>query len=203
MSGGGSFNFSAAPPPLVTDFRFAMQFQVPGSGGALFSSATLPLESTGDIALVEVQLLSSSGGSPGSILDSILVTSQVSGTPALVNAISTTFPELQGGDVYFLAVDVKPQLTTSNRWGMTTFSGDPRGPSVEVWSAVNSEPLGGPGPSQVGFTVRAVGVPASEPSTLVFVVTGFPLILGLCWARVWGWSARGRRNPAWVGDGKA
>jgi PEP-CTERM motif len=182
MSGGTSFSFSAAPPPLFTDVRFAMLFQVPDGGNSPFSSAVLPLESTGDIASVEIQLLSSSGGNPDSILESILVTSQVSGTPALVTAMSTTFPELQGGGTYFLGVDVRPQLTTSGRWGLSTLSGDPRGPAVEVWSAVNSFPLGVAGPSQVGFTIRGVAVP--EPSTLVIVATGLSLILGLCWRRV-------------------
>jgi len=76
------------------------------------------------------QLLSSSGGNPGSILESILVTSQVFDASALVTAMSTTFPGLQGADTYFLAVDVRPQLTTSGRWGLSTFSGDPRGPDA-------------------------------------------------------------------------
>ncbi len=181
MSGGGSFNFVASPPPLFTDSRFAIPFQVMDGADLRFSSAVLPLESIGDIASVEIQLLSSSGGNPGSILESIPVTSQVSGTPALVTAISSTFPLLQGGDTYFLAVDVKPLLTTSSRWGMLTFFGDPRGPNVEVWGAVNSQPLTPDGPSQVGFTIRGIAVP--EPSTLVIVATGFFLILCVCYRR--------------------
>ena len=181
MSGGTSFGFSAAPPPLFTAFRFALPFQVPDGGSFPFSSAVLPLERTGDIASVEIQLLSSSGGNPGPILDSIPVTSQVSVTPALVTAMSSTFPLLQGGDTYFLAVDVRPPLTTTGRWGLATISGDPRGPNIEVWDAVNSLPLTPAGPSAVGFTIRAVTVP--EPSTVAIVAAGFSLILGLCWRR--------------------
>jgi hypothetical protein len=181
MSGSQSFSFSAPPPPLFTDFWFAMPFQVQGSGDYPFSSAVLPLVSTGDIASVEIQLLSSSGGRPGSILDSIPVTDQVSSTPALVTARSSTFPVLQGGATYFLAVDVRPQLTTTTRWGLGTISGNPRGPNVDVWDAVNSLPLELAGPSPVGFTIRAAVTAVPEPSTIVIVATGIPLALGLCW----------------------
>ena len=179
MSGGTSFSFSAPAPPLVTRFRFAMPFEVPGGGDVSVSSVVLPLASVGEIASVEIQLLSSIGGSPDLVLESIPVTSRVSSTPDLVTAISSTFPALQGGGTYFLAVDVRPQLTTSSRWGLNTFSGDPKGPNVEVWDAVNSEPLTSAGPSPVGFTIRAI----PEPSTLAMVAAGILLTLGLGWRR--------------------
>jgi hypothetical protein len=178
MSGGHAFGFGAPPPPLFTETRFAMAFQVPGSGDLSFSSAVLPLVSIGDIALVEIQLLSSIEGNPGPILESIPVTSQVSSSPALVMAMSSSFPVLQGGDTYFLAVDVRPQLTTTSRWVLNTLSGDPRGPNVEVWFAVNAFPLTRAGPSPVGLTIRAVAVP--EPSTIIIVAIGIPLILACC-----------------------
>ena len=156
MSGSRSFSFSGPPPILFPDSaheRFAMPFQVPGTGDYPFSSAVLPLVSTGDIASVEIQLLSSSGGNPGPILESIPVTSQVSSTPALITAVSSSFPLLQGGDTYFLAVDVRPLLTSPIRWGLDTISGDPIGPAITVWAGIGS-PLVPLGPSHVGFTIN-------------------------------------------------
>ena len=133
------------------------------SGDFTFSSAQLAMGIIGGPNILQVVLMTSSGGFPGAILETITLSNAVAPftSAGIVLANSTLHPVLESGTQYWL-VAFAPEADTNMGWML----------SLNDFSTLNRSnsfhSLTGPWPAVGfrGFAFQINGTPVPEPGTL-------------------------------------
>ena len=138
------------------------------SGDFTFSSAQLAMGIIGGPNILQVVLMTSSGGLPGNIIESITLTSAVAPltSPGIVLANSALHPPLNAGTQYWLvAFPSNPDTNMSWPLSLNDFST----PVVRGFNSLTGPwfPVLGPSVPRLAFQIN--GAPVPEPATMLLL----------------------------------
>jgi hypothetical protein len=143
---------------------------------ATLTDVILALNQTMGTSPVNVFIESSSGGAPGSVLDSLTQVGNLPTTPSLVDFICSTCSALDAGTMYFV-VGQQSDPADHTSWlntlsGTGTFYSNLTGSATGPWSPV-------PGAASSAFEVNGTPAPTPEPSSITFIATGIAALVGV------------------------
>jgi hypothetical protein len=146
------------------------------------TDAILAMRQFSGTAPVNIYIESSSGGAPGSILDTLTQVGSMTSTPSLLDFICSSCSMLDAGTMYFIVAQ-QSNPSDESGWQLSlgpnaTIYANQIGSATGPWEQEPDSPTGA---FEVNGTPGATGTPAAtpEPSSLILLGTG---ILGLAGA---------------------
>jgi hypothetical protein len=145
------------------------------SGDFTFSSAQLAMGIIGGPNILQVVLMTSSGGLPSNIMESIMLTNAVAPltSPGIVLANSVLHPAITSGTQYWLvAFASNPDTNMSWPFSFNDFST----PIVRGFTSLSGpwDPVIGPGVPRPAFQINGASIP--EPATIFLLGPALALL---------------------------